>query len=525
MISLFFREGIGTRLGGRIDACIVASAQRLLGCRGAGVARGWMLKEIIFAILVFTVVGISASAVAGDLRITPYVSARETLSDNVDLGPDGKEESALISTVTAGVTIRSDSRSVQAALDVSASVIHQTAGEDEGIRFRLSADQSSSGFATVELMEDQLFVDGSVSASRELLNAASADAESNRETAIAYTLSPYLVNHFENFANGELRYALSQVILVGEDDGGQADGFSDDTRHRLSYSLDSGRDFTQLLWSLDARASFTDRTENEDIKRGDTSFGVEYLVDRHFSLLGSVGYQHFDDGNSNNDVDSPSWDAGFRWRPGERVELRATYGVDFDDERLSADLSYRIGAFTTLRASFDKILETGQERLLRDLSFIDTDPETDLLIDTRTGLPFDPNSVPVSILTTTTRTQTFRAGLSYARSRNSFGIDGIVTDQDEEAGVNDEKVYSIHVTYGRRLNRRTNLRLFATYQNSTFEDVDREDDEFSVGSTLSYKLGRDATTFAGYTYRMRDSTDPAKDYSENRITLGARITF
>ena len=283
-----------------------------------------------------------------------------------------------------------------------------------------------------------------------------------------------------------------------------------------------GKALFNYTWTLIRKP---DRTEDEDINRGDVSLGVEYLVARQFSLLGSVGYQHFDDGEQVNEVDDPSWDVGFRWRPSQRVELRATYGVDHDEERVSADLTYQIGAFTTLRASYDEDLETGQERLLRDLSFIDTDPETGLLIDTRTGLPFDPNSVPVSILTATTRTKTFRAGLSYERGRNSFRIDGITTDQDEEAGVNDEKENSIHATYGRQLNRRTNLRLFATYQNSTFEDEDREDDEFSIGSILRYRLGRNATAFGGYTYRMQDSTDPTDEYSENRFTIGARITF
>jgi uncharacterized protein (PEP-CTERM system associated) len=509
------------QLSGRIDALV----QPMFRCCSAGAMKGSMSRNIKFAISVFVVVGISTTAVAGDLRITPHVSARETFSDNVDLAPDGKEETALISTVTAGVTIRSDSKNLNGALDVSASVIHQTAGEDEGVRFRLSADQSSSGFATLELIDDQVFVDGSISASRELLSATTSDAESNRETAITYTLSPYLVNHFENFANGELRYAFSQVHVVGEEDRGQADGFSDDTRHRLSYSLDSGRDFTQLLWSFDAMASITDRTEDEDIERGDVSLGVEYLVARQFSVLGSVGYQHFEDGEPSNDVDSPSWDAGFRWRPSRRVALRATYGERHDEESISADLSYQIGAFTTLRASYDEVLETGQERLLRDLSFIDRDPETDLLIDTRTGLPFDPNSVPVSILTTTTRTKTFKAGLSYARGRNSFRIDGTVTDQDEEAGVNDEKVNSIHASFGRQLNRRTNLRVFGTYQDSRIEDEDRDDDEYTIGSSVSYRLGRQATAFGGYTYRMQDSTDPTDEYSENRVTIGARITF
>ena len=94
------------QLSACIDSRIVTLIQRMLGCCRAGAVRGWMSRQIEFAISVFVVVGISTSAVAGDLRITPHVSARETFSDNVDLDPDGEEETALISTVTAGVTCR-----------------------------------------------------------------------------------------------------------------------------------------------------------------------------------------------------------------------------------------------------------------------------------------------------------------------------------------------------------------------------------------------------------------------------------
>ena len=77
-----------------------------------------------------------------------------------------------------------------------------------------------------------------------------------------------------------------------------------------------------------------------------------------------------------------------------------------------------------LRAAYAETLETGQERVLRNLSFISEDPETSLLIDTRTGLPFEASPEITSLNSQTTRTERFTAELTFSRDRNVIGISG-----------------------------------------------------------------------------------------------------
>ncbi len=127
---------------------------------GMGGTMGLAQLERLFGLAIAAgAIGLAAPALAGDLTITPSVEVREAFSDNVDLGPDGAEVSALTSEVVPGVSIRSESARVTAALNAFPILRHQTAGEDKG----LSLAGDLAGLGTVEVAEDLFFVDGQAS--------------------------------------------------------------------------------------------------------------------------------------------------------------------------------------------------------------------------------------------------------------------------------------------------------------------------------------------------------------------------
>lgn len=484
----------------------------------------WNCLIVVGALTILLLLtGVCGPTLAGDLRLTPSLTLSETYSDNVDLDPDGQEEKSFISAITPGFQLRYDAPRVTAALDNTTTIVHQTGGENKGFNLRPDV----AGFATTEIAEDQIFVDMRASVSRQLIDTDEADAESNRETVQVYTVSPYLVHRFGGFADAELRYTFNQVF-VDEDDG-QANNDTtsdDDMTHALSLTTSSGDDFNKFRWSLIGSASNTSRSDDGDIEQSEARLDVEYLVGRSIALLGSIGYQTYDDGDARNDVDGPTWQAGFRYNPNPRLELRATYGERDGDGSLNADVQYQIGAWTTFTAGYAEIFETGQERVSRDLSFIATDPETGNLIDTRTGLPFDPNTGATNLSSETTRTKRFTAAVTYNRDRNSIRVAGTVEDRIDQTGDDDdEEVNLITLSFTRQVSRDTSLQLFGSYKNSTFEDEDREDDEFMAGASASHNFRENFTGFVSYTYRNIDSTDVTKEYSENRFTIEARLVF
>ncbi len=446
-------------------------------------AMGLAQLERLFGLAIAAgAMGLVAPALAGDLTITPSVEVREAFSDNVDLDPDGAEQSAFVSELVPGVTIRSESARVTAALNAFPILRHQTAGEDKG----LSLASDLAGLGTVEVAEDLFFVDAQASISQRVLSSRAAGSTANEDTVQVYRVSPYLRSRFGGFADGEARYRLSQVFIGGQEDAG-ANATSDSTTHSLNLSLDSGRDFTRFRWSWNALASQENRTNDDDVSRAETDFELEYAFDRSISVIAGAGYQMFDDDDSANDIDDPTWKVGFRWRPGPRTELQASYGEHDADQSANVRFRYDISTRTSITASYSKVLEKSQERLVRNVSFIELDPESDQFTDPQTGLPFDPNQSPFDIDNQTTRIETFRLGLNGTRGRNTFGLNAAIQNEQIEPTGEQEDIITLGARFSRRLNPHLTANLFAGYERSEFDDG-QVDDEYSATAGLDYEL-------------------------------------
>jgi uncharacterized protein (PEP-CTERM system associated) len=478
-----------------------------------------LLERARALVVAVAALGIGTPAVAGDLTITPSIELREGYSDNVDLGPEGDEESAFISEVVPGVRIRSESARVTGALNAFPILRHQTAGEDEG----LSLAGDLAGLGTVEAVEDLFFVDAQASISQQVLDSRAAASTANEETVQVYRISPYLRNRFGGFAEAEARYRLSQV-LVGDQAAAGGGQTSDATTHALSLSLESGSDFSRLFWALSSLASEESRSEDDDVSRREADLELRYAVDRSITLIAAAGYQFFDDGTSVNEVGGPTWRVGFRWRPGPRTDLEATYGERNDDQSANVRFSYKIGPRTTLTARYSEILETSQERLVRTLSQIGLEGETDEIIDEETGLPFTPDPSPFDIDNETTRIEAFELGVNGVRGRNTFGVKASFQTEKTEPSGEEEDVIQASARFSRRLNPHTTLSLFAGYERTEFDDG-QVDDEYTLTGALNYQIYANVRAGVSYGFRLQDSTVEASEFAENRITANVRMTF
>ena len=479
----------------------------------------------------FACIGTAAAAAAlpwaatgAEIQLTPSIGVTETFSDNVDLDRDGQEEEAFSTDVTPAISIRADAARYTSNFDAAVTFRHQTGGDDKGMQIL----PGLTGFSTVEVSKELFFVDFSSSVSQELLNTRENNTQSNRDMVQTYSLSPYLVSRFGGFADAELRYTFDTTLREGSGDGGDdGDGNAgDSTSNAIRAALNSGEDFRDLLWSVAASASRRSRDGGDDVERKSINLDVEYIVDRSFSALGGAGFQKLDGGDGDDEVDDPTWYAGFAWRPGTRTDLRVTYGQRDNNNTLSADLSYDIGPRTTLVANYRDQLATGQERLAQNLSFIGTDPNTGELIDTRTGLPFDPTTGETSVEDEITRTRTLTVAVRATRGRNSFVVSGNIQRQTEEGdGDGDETAYSVSSSFGRQLSRRTDLTLNGAFSRNEFEEDDRDDNEFNLSTALNYVVFRNINAFTSYRYRKQISTNDDEEFTENSVSVGVRMTF
>jgi len=478
-----------------------------------------LLERLLGLVVAVGAMAGAAPAIAGDLTIKPSLELRQIYSDNVDLDPDGLDQSAFITEFVPGFTLRSESARATAALNFFPIVRYQTAGEDEG--FTLAGDLAGRG--TVEVEEDLFFVDAQASISQQVLNNKSSGSTADEDNIGVFRVSPYLRNRFGGFAEGEARYALSQVWIGGQNDLGPF-AVSDSTNHSVKLSLDSGTDFSRLKWEVIGRASYEDRSDDDDVERWETGLLTEYAINRSISVLAGAGYQFFDDGNPANDVDDPAWQIGFHWRPGPRTDLRVTYGQFDGDESANMKFSYKISSRTSITASYSEVLENSQERLVRNVSFIDLDPESDQFIDPQTGLPFDPNQSPFDIGNETTRTETFRVGLNGSRGRNDFGLNAAIQNEEIESTGSQEDNTTLGARFSRRLNPHLTANIFAGYERSEFDDG-RVDDEYTALAGVSYQIYANLRAGLRYEFTTQDSTSPASEFTENRVTATLRMTF
>ena len=478
--------------------------------------------------------GLSAAAIGGAAALAqqavlePTLTVTETYSDNVDRDPRSQREDAFLTDVRPGATLRWTGNRVTAALDAATTFRHQTAGEDKGV----SVLPDVAGLGSAELWQDHLFFDASAVATTELLNTQQEDTEANRSIVQTYTASPRLLGSFGNFADATLNYTFTQTLESGgntEQGGGTGGNDEGDSQtHAVGASLSAGPEFTRARWSLSGSASEEMPDEGEDTSRREASLGLEYIVDRSFSLLGGAGYQSFDDGDEENDIDGPTWDAGFRWRPGSRTDITVTYGRTDDRNSLNADARYQITPRTSAFVTYQEVLETGQERRAGDLDFIGTDPNTGALIDTRTGLPFDAQTNITTVDDDTQRTKTLSVGVSGTRGRNTFALTGQAefTRDVGSIGPNDEEdAYSVIATWGRQLSPRANLSTRLSYDRNEFQLQDRTDNEYGAGVTYRYNIYQNINAFGDYDFGVQTSNDKDEEFLENRVLLGLTVSF
>lgn len=457
---------------------------------------------------------------SGDWQVTPTISFEQTYTDNVDLDPDGEEESAFISSVRPGITFFADAARINWAFSGNVALQNQTAGEDEGLD--VEVDLNTSG--TVELFEDLFFIDGSASISQEVLNSDTASSGSdgnsaNRETIQNYRFSPYIQNRLGDFARAETRYRLSQVFIDSDD-------ASDTTTHEGTFNLNSGPDFTQFAWNLSLSASEATPSDDDDISRRDANFTTTYALTRTFFLIGSVGYQQFDDGDADNEVDDPTWRTAVRWQPSRRTQVELGYGQRDDETSFDGSLRHDITPRTRLSASYSETLRTSQEALGRNLDLIEFNPDSGQFENSETGeVITSVNDLPFEVNDETTRVSTFRLGLNGTRGRDTFGLN--FTAEVEESGGDaddDETEYGVRANWGRALNNRTRFNTSGEYE---YNDLGTSiETEYTWRAGLSYNVFRNVSANVDYSFRIRESDESSsEEFKENAVTIGLRADF
>jgi uncharacterized protein (PEP-CTERM system associated) len=437
----------------------------------------------------------TSAPTVGEFSLTPWLSISETYTDNVDLEPDDKKDSALITQVTPGLSLAVDTPRVTANANTAVNFRYQALTNEETDFF-----VDANGFANLEILEELFFLDLRASVTQQVVDSQDATSASsanttNLDTTQIYDASPYLVQRFGDFADSELRYTFSYVD-VG------SDSVSNSLQHQVVLGVDSGSDFTKVLWSVDGYALHNDRSQANNIDRASAELKLAYVVAEPFALLAGGGYNTFDDGISENEVDEPLWQAGFLLTAEPRGELRFTYGRRDGFDSPTVSLRYEIGPRTRLTAEYAEVLETAQGRLALGLTSIGVD-ENGNLINLGREQPFNPNTSSTSLQDDTTRNKNFFASVIHEYGRNTFNATAFYEDEKTLNTNESEEILGFSGNWFRLITPELDFRLFGSYQHSDFDETpNREDDQYTALLGLNYSILDYAATFATYTFRF-----------------------
>ena len=457
---------------------------------------------------------------AGDWQITPRVGIDNTYTDNVSVETRGNENSDLITTVSPGLSVRGTGARLTLNFDAALQRLNFLKDSD-GDQFR----QQFTGSGTAELFEDTVFIDAQASVDRQTIDAAApvagndVNSSTNQTTVRTYNISPYFRHHFANWADSIARYRFS-----GSSTGGNA--LADSQTVSSSFSLTSGRNFSRFPWSINTNNEVTQgAADSPSLKRRTIDGDFRYVLTPAVTLILGLGHERITDQSLNQAPDGMIWDAGFLYQPSSRTSIEATYGDRFDSQTISFNMNHQITTRSTISASFSEEIRTSQQLQSDLLLFLGVDAQG-VLIDTRTGLPFNPGDFGFSLVENSFRTERLNVVFTTTRDRMSLSLQAFVEQRDTDATGVSQMLMGFTLSGNRRLTRRSTTTFSLNYENNDFGTTDgRKDDSMSVATSLAYRIltGVDATV--GYNLTWRNSNTEGNGLLANSVTMGLRKEF
>ena len=457
---------------------------------------------------------------AGEWKAKSNVIFSEIYTDNVKLQENG-EDSDFISVIRPAFDVEGKGRRANMSMR-AAFEFNDLGGGADAFNPRIRGDGS------VELLEDFFFLEGNVYSNQSQIDPFSPAGNSslnetdNTTTTYDYSVSPYIVHRFAQFADFKLRYTFDDQI-------NKSDDLSDSTQNLVVMTLNSGPDFGRISWGLTSdyqKTSFDGEgyeDQDADSERYSTSIKLGYQFDRKWQLNGTVGQEWNDYQTYNNeDTDDQFWDVGVLWTPNKRTSVDLGYGQHYYSTTPRFKLTYEV-RHSVVSVSYSRSL-TDTRSARRNADFFANQDVFGDPVDPITGDPlFLTDNVTFRDQGIFTN-ELFDSSWTLKGRRTSLTLFFKESKQIRE-DVDGDQTFT---TTGIRLSRDLSSKLSAT---SRITWDERENDAGDQAETSRFYLSLDrqlnAKTSVGlaYSFSDRDSELPGDNYKENRISVNLSIDF
>lgn len=495
------------------------------------------------------------AAVAGDWTLTPGISTQENYTDNVLLTPTNPH-SDFFTTISPSLSITGQSARLRGTFYYSptAYLYARTSALD-------AVGQNLYANGTATLVPHHFFLDANAYASLlptipGLANGGFAAAPTapggnfggigtnsfagippNQLTqATSVEASPYLVQRFDGFGTGELRYTVTDTNTSGGQTNPLAPpGFALQNTNQLinegTAAFLTGDDFGRFASRVVLDAA---QSSGIGVLQSSQTIGVAdnaYAITRRIFALGTIGYENLRFGGIPpvhfNDV---VWGIGTRLVPRLNASITAIYGHRNGVTAPSVSITYPVTARTTLGLTYSEGLLTTSEQIADELAVSALSP-TGQAVDVRTLLPAAIANPVLGLQSGLFRSTQLTGTAALTLERNQFSLSAyrdtsaLVAQSAPGVGL------SQNTTGGtgqwiRQLNPRTTARLGFGYAHFSFPTQPQfAENLLTTGASLTYMLTRSVNGWAGYSLLHRTSPDPQLHLLSNVVFVGISKSF
>ncbi|MFC4349711.1 TIGR03016 family PEP-CTERM system-associated outer membrane protein [Kordiimonas lipolytica] len=455
----------------------------------------------------------------------PRVEAKLAFSDN-SLLSEGNRQADTVLNFAPGLNTRIEGRKLRGALDYSYDYLRFLSDGSSESRHNLF------GTFDMDVWEDHLTVNSRASLRQVFLDRGGslsksiANKSTNRRLVQSYTGSAILKGTVRNYADWRISYRYGLTLSPADNlaDETITTNFSDTQTHEVRASIGSGQRFNNLEWRLYASSQRSQRSlDVNDFRTESAGAELQLKFNRHFSLIGSLGYAQNGLQTQALAVDGMSWETGFRLTPGSKLDLTMKLGKEGNRTKWYGRLQHFFSVRLDLVASYTDTITSNAIVLNDTLQSLQFDPSRGI-IDTQ-GLPVDETDPSFSLSDVDFRRRNASAVLTWRHKRSQLYLNGNMEWRTFDDNSGTASSWGVSTGFKRQVNKNTDLSGTISYRRSRFEDGVRVDNYFVGSLDWSKRVSKYFTFSVNASHSQRQSNEQGSDLMENALTLYLRGTF
>ena len=460
--------------------------------------------------------GVWSESNAGEWRVTPRVSARQTYSDNINLDPSGFERHDFITSVSPGIAARGRGGRINLDLAYDLQVLDYARNSSP----RRQSHRLQAG-AQAEVIEQILSVDFRSTAGQQSTDNTTALAQDptagvdNTSQFFTYSINPVARHRLGSYADIIVSTGFSQVI--------NERSVNSDAR-TLNIAVDSGARFQRLGWQLGYNQRAISNSTNSTTDFRSANAGVSYRFNRKWSAFVSGGAEFNDFQTSRSTTDAITWRLGGTWTPTSRTNITTSYNRRFFSDSISMALQHRARR-TVITASFDETATTTTTLQLEQVLVPFVDEFGEEVVDPGTG---EPLIVAIDTATPTDEViilRRFAGSIAWQGQRTNASLSISEQIRDFELSGDTERVFAVSAGVSRRLSRKARGRVGAQWQTTEFRGSSRADSRWSVNLPLTRQIYRRVSGGVELRHIRNSSDRPDREFSESRAGAFLSMVF